>query len=585
MIRPAHVWIAFSAYIAVALATMAWVSSTARHYETANQEARAREQLEDRVRLALWRMDSAVTPILARESARPYFHYRALYPAQQAYTQLFAKIGEGEVQVPSPLLTIEPAFLRLHFSFDGNGELTSPQVPTGNSLDVAEMRHVSSERVRTYRERLDEFAARVSANAIRDVLRDFPTPAAMACVPLLPLDVETAKQPEPQRVAMTEQKERGRSEWIARNNFQTEVITDNRSLPSVDEGRMRPVWIGDELLFVRTVSIGSDTLLQGAWVDWDELREWLRTSVVELFPDVVLTPSIPDEESVDRQLASLPVLVEPGSTESVAPLPPSAIRLSLGAAWACFLIASLAVALLLHGAVALSERRGAFASSVTHELRTPLTTFRMYTEMLSEGMVPDPKKRDEYLATLRQEADRLGHLVENVLTYSRLERGSSGRQLEAVTIDALLARIRDRIEERARQTGMQIVVDDRRAVPDASLDVDPSAVEQIVFNLVDNACKYAATADDRRIHLVVEDGAGHVRITVRDHGDGIEKADERHLFRPFRKGKRHRSMHVPGIGLGLALSRQLARTMRGDLGYERSDRGASFVLELPTAAR
>lgn len=584
MIRPAHVWIAFLAYIAVALTTMAWVSSTARHYENANQEARAREQFEDRVRLALWRMDSAVTPILARESARPYFHYRALYPAQQAYTQLFATIGKGEVQVPSPLLTIEPAFLKLHFSFDGNGELTSPQVPTGNSLDVAEMRHVSSDRVQTYRERLETFVSRVSADEIRRTLGETPSPAAFACVPMLPLDIKAPELPEPQQVAMTEQKERGRSEWIARNNFRTEVMS-NGLLPSVVEGRMRPVWVGDELVFVRTVTIGDEQLLQGAWVDWEELREWLRGSVAELFPDVTLTASIPDEQGVDRQLASLPVRVEPGATESVAPLPPSAIRLSLGAAWACFLIASLAVALLLHGAVALSERRGAFASSVTHELRTPLTTFKMYTEMLSEGMVTDEKKREEYLATLRHEAHRLGHLVENVLTYSRLERGSSGRQLETVTIDTLLARIHDRIEERARQTGMQIVVDDRRSKPDASLDVDPSAVEQIVFNLVDNACKYAASADDRRIHLVVEDGAKNVRITVRDHGDGIERADERHLFRPFRKGRRHRSMHVPGIGLGLALSRQLARTMRGNLGYERSDRGAAFVLELPTTSR
>ena len=79
----------------------------------------------------------------------------------------------------------------------------------------------------------------------------------------------------------------------------------------------------------------------------------------------------------------------------------------------------------------LSERRGAFVSAVTHELRTPLTTLRMYTEMLADGMVPDEPRRRSYLQTLRAEADRLGHLVENVLAYSRLERNRRG--LRAVT--------------------------------------------------------------------------------------------------------------------------------------------------------
>ena len=83
--------------------------------------------------------------------------------------------------------------------------------------------------------------------------------------------------------------------------------------------------------------------------------------------------------------------------------------------------------------VALSERRGAFVSAVTHELRTPLTTFRMYAEMLAEGMVPSPEARQKYLETLRREADRLAHLVENVLQYARLERGRPGGRRENVT--------------------------------------------------------------------------------------------------------------------------------------------------------
>jgi signal transduction histidine kinase len=73
------------------------------------------------------------------------------------------------------------------------------------------------------------------------------------------------------------------------------------------------------------------------------------------------------------------------------------------------------VALVLRGMMALSERRASFVSSVTHELRTPLATFKLYSEMLADGMVREEAKKQQYLETLTGEADRLGHLVENVL--------------------------------------------------------------------------------------------------------------------------------------------------------------------------
>ena len=96
----------------------------------------------------------------------------------------------------------------------------------------------------------------------------------------------------------------------------------------------------------------------------------------------------------------------------------SPIFLSLGIAWACVLLAATAVAGLLAGVMRLSARRASFVSAVTHELRTPLTTFQMYAEMLADGMVPEESKQKEYLATLRAEAGRLIHLVENVLAYA-----------------------------------------------------------------------------------------------------------------------------------------------------------------------
>src|SRR6185436_8021390 len=201
-----------------------------------------------------------------------------------------------------------------------------------------------------------------------------------------------------------------------------------------------------------------------------------------------------------RLLAAIPARLITGPA-SLPPLPAwSPIRTALVVAWLCVVLAALAVAMLLHGTLSLSERRAAFVSAVTHELRTPLTTFKMYSEMLATGMVPDASRR-EYLSTLCAEANRLNHLVENVLAYARLERGSARERTERLTVRELVDRVKPRLAQRAVQAGMTLQEDlDERAL-DTSVQVDVSVVEQILFNLVDNACKYANGAAEKVIHL------------------------------------------------------------------------------------
>jgi signal transduction histidine kinase len=119
---------------------------------------------------------------------------------------------------------------------------------------------------------------------------------------------------------------------------------------------------------------------------------------------------------------------------------------------------------------------------------------------------------------------------------------------------------------------------------DASLQVraDASAVEQILFNLVDNACKYAASASDRHIHLRAGRTAQGAFLSVCDHGQGISAKEAPRLFRPFRKSAHDAANSAPGVGLGLALSRRLARQMGGDLRINPNvPEGACFVLTLP----
>ena len=114
MMRPWHTWTLFGLCLAVVLAAMGWISWTVVKLDRAECEARRQAAVEEEVRLALWRMDSALAPLIARESARPYFVYTPFYPADRAYTRMFAQIQSGEVLVPSPLLTQTSPHVLLH---------------------------------------------------------------------------------------------------------------------------------------------------------------------------------------------------------------------------------------------------------------------------------------------------------------------------------------------------------------------------------------------------------------------------------------------------------------------------------------
>jgi signal transduction histidine kinase len=259
------------------------------------------------------------------------------------------------------------------------------------------------------------------------------------------------------------------------------------------------------------------------------------------------------------------------------------LQWALGFGWIALTLALAAVAILLWGVLALSERRAAFVSSVTHELRTPLTTFRMYAEMLARDMVPTVERRREYLETLKTESERLTHLVENVLSYARLERGRRPKRSERTTTGALVERFKPRLAERAAQAGMTLHVDIDDDVAEQSLTTDTGVVEQILFNLIDNAAKYAGRAADRRITLAATSLSNTIALTVRDHGPGFASAKQAARSAPFSKSAQEAAETAPGVGLGLALCRRLAKELGGrlEIAAPNGQPGATVTLRLP----
>ena len=193
---------------------------------------------------------------------------------------------------------------------------------------------------------------------------------------------------------------------------------------------MTSVWLGpgaSGLALIRRVRLNGTEAIQGCILDWPRVRQWLLGEVKDLLPSAQLEPRTAPARGEEYLLASLPLRLIPGALAN-PPEGSAQFLPGLAAAWGGILLAISAMVALFVGTLALSERRATFVSAVTHELRTPLTTFRMYTEMLAKGMVSNEKQRD-YLDTLHREANRLGHLVENVLAYARLQRGRKTRKL------------------------------------------------------------------------------------------------------------------------------------------------------------
>jgi len=577
MKRLGPVWLIFGLCVVLAAGAMARLGATALALERAEARARRQAALEENVQLALWRMDSALVPLMAEESARPYFSYSPLYPAERTFTRMFAEIQRGDVLMPSPLLTFSSPQIRLHFQYGPDGRLSSPQVPAGNMRDLAEARYLPPELIERAARRLDELGGLVSRKELV---------AALAVLePAAPSDTKKpaiTSWPVSPYKSSNEYMMRSRSTKLAQNAAPAEALPLSLSASStVTQGPLQAFWIGPTLVLARRVRVEEGTFLQGCWLDWEVIRRDLVESAADLVPHSRLEPApAPPGLGPARMLASLPVRLASGSTPDEPEPRWSPARLSLLIAWTCLALAAAAVALVLRGALALSERRGTFVSAVTHELRTPLTTFRLYTEMLDEGMVEGADSQRAYLKTLRAEADRLGHLVENVLSFARLERGPAADNQEIVAPAELLARLVPRLALRARQAGMELIVSPVDC--QASVRVDLSVVDQILSNLVDNAIKYAGSAPDRRIHLDVVPAGRWLAVTVRDHGPGLHPRVIRKLFRPFSKSAQDAAQSAPGVGLGLALSRRLARALGGDLRLqENGSLGACFALTIP----
>lgn len=613
-------WKWFALGAALVIVALAWVTSAVLDLERSEWAARADARRQEVLRLALWRMDSWLAPRLARESARPYFEYLSYFPQERAYTRMLTPIEEGAILTPSPLLTFREPFITLHFQIDESGRLSSPQVPTSNHRDLAESTVLSAATIVGCNMVLERVEALIDVEAIRAQVARAEQRLAMTPLPLPPQQ-QVRRQQE-----MSGDYQKAQTAWtmieqtkrMARNAEQLDAPQQQMLIPdesgqqvdfpaqgadiaairpdAVQVGPFVPLWVlggGEqaELVYLRQIRIGKSHRLQGFLVDWSRLRETLIEEVSDLMPGADLVPRL-DEAEGNGSAASINLATVPACVRGLPPLIASIrgmtpTRLALLIVWGVVVVALGAGGMMLHASLLYGRRRSDFASAVTHELRTPLTTFRLYSEMLADDMIPEPARRREYLETLRTESSRLARLVENVLAYARLEEGRQHTAPRRVAVRDLIDDVRPALERQAADHGMFLRIDNPLDSGEC-VCVDRDSVGRILTNLVDNACKYAGAAADRSIDLGLSRVGGHVHVAVRDHGPGVAPDAARTLFAPFRRGRSASREAASGVGLGLALCRALARDMGGDLrlaALPPGQSGACFIFELPVDAR
>jgi two-component system phosphate regulon sensor histidine kinase PhoR len=257
------------------------------------------------------------------------------------------------------------------------------------------------------------------------------------------------------------------------------------------------------------------------------------------------------------------------------------------------LVGTLIVTILAGGTLLLRDARRSeaeaaqktsFVANVSHEFKTPLTTIRLYSELLEQGRVRDRAQGEDYLRTIGRETQRLARLVNNVLDFSRLEQGRKKFTLESVDLAVDLRRLLETQEPRLVEAGL-VLRYDFPATP-LMVGTDRDALEQIVLNLLDNACKYAAEGGEVTVSLSAagsrDSASTGATIRVLDRGPGVPASHRERIFEKFHRVDDTLIAEKSGAGLGLSIARQLARGLGGELSYApREGGGAEFILSLP----
>lgn len=226
----------------------------------------------------------------------------------------------------------------------------------------------------------------------------------------------------------------------------------------------------------------------------------------------------------------------------------------------------------------MAKLKGAFVSSVSHELRTPMALVRLYAESLGAEN-PPPGTKEKYTKAIMAETDRLIALVNNVLDFSRIEKGLLALNVARVDVSKICNDALDSFNVRLEKEGMTLA---RKIEPGIMGIADPQALTQVIFNIVDNAIKFSPAKS--AIEVEVARSGTDVWLRVKDHGIGIADSLKPRIFMPFVRGDDSRVTAQRGSGIGLSVVAHLLELMHCSVSVaDNAGGGTIFEVRLPAA--
>ena len=229
----------------------------------------------------------------------------------------------------------------------------------------------------------------------------------------------------------------------------------------------------------------------------------------------------------------------------------------------------------------LENTRQEFVANVSHELRTPLSLIKGYVETLLDGAKDNPEVQTKFLHVIEKHADRLAYLIEDLLLLSKLDSGQVVLNLQTTEMRSEIQHVLDDLQSKAAERRVTLV---NEFPADIEAPADADRLQQVLFNLIDNAIKYGRTEGS-----VVVGGSrladGRVETWVRDDGPGIPPDARERVFERFYRVDKARSREQGGTGLGLSIVKHIVQAHGGDVRVDGElGKGTTFFFTLPPGA-
>ena len=224
-------------------------------------------------------------------------------------------------------------------------------------------------------------------------------------------------------------------------------------------------------------------------------------------------------------------------------------------------------------------RRSEFIANISHELRTPMTTISGFAEGLLDGTIP-PEDEKKYLRAISDETKRLSRLVRDMLDVSQL-RNRAADPTKRIDFDLTELTLQTLLSFESRATKKNLDVDPQLPDNHIMVHADKDAITQVIYNLLDNAVKFASPGSCITVRIYKDNGKAYV--SVRDYGETIPPDDLPFIFDRFHKSDRSRSLDKDGVGLGLYLVKSIINSHDEDIAVTSRDGVTEFVFTLTLA--